>query len=439
MINADKGLSLICNPCANQSYKVDIKSCASLLENIFPKCLWNSLSSPESAAVLIFVIAAALTPLAMLGNWGHATVVNSEQFLATVGPLAESPQVQAAVSEAVSAAIVKQVDTTAIVGDFLGGLLNNDQLSASLSAPIAAGVNKLIGEIVQGFIASDAFQKVWVTLAGATQKSVVAILQGGNEGPVQMQGDQVVLDISDLLTAVQSQLVAQGVSLADKVTVPASDRQIVLFEAPVVAQLQFVYSLTSPILQWFPLLMAILFGLAITLARRRPRMVLAVGIALVVTGGLTTWALGVGKTFFVDQLAGTVFGGASGVFWDTLLNYLMTGLQGLMIFGVVVAIAGWFAGSSRPARNVRSHVVAGLTEIGSSLPENGLSTFLAARADTVRWVITAVTVFILVVGSVMSLTHMIWVLLLAGGLFTLLQVLIAKTEAAAVTADLPAN
>ena len=391
------------------------------------------------AAVLIFVIAAALTPLAMLGNWGHATVVNSEQFLATVGPLAESPQVQAAVSEAVSAAIVKHVDTTAIVGDFLGGLLNNDQLSASLSAPIAAGVNKLIGEIVQGFIASDAFQKVWVTLAGATQKSVVAILQGGNEGPVQMQGDQVVLDISDLLTAVQSQLVAQVVSLADKVTIPASDRQIVLFEAPVVAQLQFVYSLTSPILQWFPLLMAILFGLAITLARRRPRMVLAVGIALVVTGGLTTWALGVGKTFFVDQLAGTVFGGASGVFWDTLLNYLMTGLQGLMIFGVVVAIAGWFAGSSRPARNVRSHVVAGLTEIGSSLPENGLSTFLAARADTVRWVITAVTVFILVVGSVMSLTHMIWVLLLAGGLFTLLQVLIAKTEAAAVTADLPAN
>ena len=391
------------------------------------------------AAVLIFVIAAALTPLAMLGNWGHATVVNSEQFLATVGPLAESPQVQAAVSEAVSAAIVKQVDTTAIVGDFLGGLLNNDQLSASLSAPIAAGVNKLIGEIVQGFIASDAFQKVWVTLAGATQKSVVAILQGGNEGPVQMQGDQVVLDISDLLTAVQSQLVAQGVSLADKVTIPASDRQIVLFEAPVVAQLQFVYSLTSPILQWFPLLMAILFGLAITLARRRPRMVLAVGIALVVTGGLTTWALGVGKTFFVDQLAGTVFGGASGVFWDTLFNYLMTGLQGLMIFGVVLAIAGWYAGSSRPARNVRSHVVAGLTEIGSSLPENGLSTFLAARADTVRWVITAVTVFILVVGSVMSLTHMIWVLLLAGGLFTLLQVLIAKTEAVAVTAELPAN
>ena len=387
------------------------------------------------AAVLIFVIAAALTPLAMLGNWGHATVVNSEQFLATVGPLAESPQVQAAVSEAVSAAIVKQVDTTSIVGDFLGGLLNNDQLSASLSAPIAAGVNKLIGEIVQGFIASDAFQKVWVTLAGATQKSVVAILQGGNEGPIQMKGDQLVLDISDLLTAVQSQLVAQGVSLADKVTVPASDRQIVLFEAPVVAQLQFVYSLTSPILQWFPLLMAILFGLAITLARRRPRMVLAVGIALVVTGGLTTWALGVGKTFFVDQLAGTVFGGASGVFWDTLLNYLMTGLQGLMIFGVVVAIAGWFAGSSRPAKNVRAHMVAGLTDLGSNLPENGLSTFLRERADTVRWVITAVTVFILVVGSVMSLTHMIWVLLLAGGLFTLLQVLIGSKQTSAAPAE----
>ena len=380
------------------------------------------------AAVLIFVIAAALTPIAMVGHWGHATVVNSEQFIATVVPLADSPEVQAAVTEAVTEAIVKQVDTSAIVGDFLGGLLNNDQLSSALSAPIAAGVNKLIGQIVEGFITSDAFQKLWITLASAIQKSVVAILEGGNEGPVQMQGDQLVLDITDLLTAVQAQLVSQGVTIADKVTVPDSDRQIVLFEAPAVAQLQFIYSLASPVLQWFPLLIAILFGLAITLARRRPRMVLAVGLALVVTGGLTTWGLGLGETFFVDQLAGTVFGGASGIFWNTLLNYLIIGLQSLLIFGVVVAVAGWFAGGSRPAVKLRAHLVAGLTEIGSSLPANGLSAFLRARADAVRWIITAVLVFALVVGDVMSLNRMIWLLLLTGGLFTLLQVLIADKK-----------
>lgn len=380
------------------------------------------------AAVLIFVIAAALTPIAMVGHWGHATVVNSEQFIATVVPLADSPEVQAAVTEAVTEAIVKQVDTSAIVGDFLGGLLNNEQLSSALSAPIAAGVNKLIGQIVEGFITSDAFQKLWITLASAIQKSVVAILEGGNEGPVQMQGDQLVLDITDLLTAVQAQLVSQGVTIADKVTVPDSDRQIVLFEAPAVAQLQFIYSLASPVLQWFPLLIAILFGLAITLARRRPRMVLAVGLALVVTGGLTTWGLGLGETFFVDQLAGTVFGGASGIFWNTLLNYLIIGLQSLLIFGVVVAVAGWFAGGSRPAVKLRAHLVAGLTEIGSSLPANGLSAFLRARADAVRWIITAVLVFALVVGDVMSLNRMIWLLLLTGGLFTLLQVLIADKK-----------
>lgn len=390
-------------------------------------------------AVLIFVIAAALTPVAMVGHWGHATVVNSEQFLATVAPLSQSPEVQAAVSEAVTAALVQQVDTSAIVGDFLGGLLNNEQLSSALSAPIAAGINGLIGQLVQGFIASDAFQKVWITLAGATQKSVVAILQGGSEGPVQMQGDQLVLDITDLLTAVQTQLVAQGVSIADKVTVPQSDRQIVLFEAPAVAQLQFIYSLASPILQWFPLLIAILFGIAITLARRRPRMVLAVGAALVVTGGLTTWALGVGENLFVNQLAGTIFGGASGIFWDTMFNYLVAGLQGLLIFGVVVAIAGWFAGSSGPAQKIRAHIVAGLTEIGSSLPENGLSEFLRARADAVRWVITVLLVLALVIGDVMSLTRMIWLLLLAGGLFTLLQVLIANKQKPAAPAGLSAG
>ena len=137
----------------------------------------------------------------------------------------------------------------------------------------------------------------------------------------------------------------------------------------------------------------------------------------------------------VDQLAGTVFGGASGIFWDTMFNYLVAGLQGLLIFGVVVAIAGWFAGRSRPAKNVRAHMVAGLTELGSNLPENGLSAFLRERADNVRWAITAVMVLILVVGDVMSLTRMIWVLLLAGGLFTLLQVLIGSKQTSAAPAE----
>lgn len=388
------------------------------------------------AAVLILVIAAALTPVAMVGHWGHRTLIDNQQFLATVAPLANDPDIQNAVAETVTTAIVNQVDTTAIVGDFLGGLLSNDTLSSTLSAPIAAGINKLIGELVQGFIASDAFQKLWITLTTATQKSVVAILSGGNEGPIQMQGDNVVLNITDLLTAVQTQLVAQGVSIADKITIPESDRQIVLFQAPAVAQLQFIYSLASPILQWFPLLIGALFALSIALARRRPRMVLAVGISVLAAAGATWWALSFGETFFVNQLAGTVFGAASAIFWNTLFNYLVTGLQAMLLFGVVVAVAGWFAGRSRPATKVRGHVVAGLTEIGAAVPDNAFSTFLQDRASTVRWVIAVVLVFILMVGDVLSLTRVIWMILLAAGLFTLLQILIAKKAAPAAPVEL---
>lgn len=375
------------------------------------------------AALVVFILAALLTPIAVVGHWGHRTVIDSERYIATVGPLIEQPEVQEALSVAVTDAVVAQVDTKTQISGLLDTLFPDSRFNDALSAPIAAGINSLIGELVTRFIASDVFAKAWITLNEAAQKGLVRLLEGGEEGPVRMVGDDVVLDLSAALATIQQHLVDNGIDAAANLTIPESDRQIVLMNAPALAQLRLIYSLTSPILQWFPLIIAALFALAVALSRRRARIVVATGIVLAVWGFLLLLALGGGSEAFTNELAGTPFGPASTVFYDTLFTYLISGLQAILVLGIVLVIAGWFGGRTRWARLLRGHVTRGLDEIGDRIP--ALAPFresVGQHVEWVRWAIYAVLVIILLLlNDVASPASVLWVTALGAGLVTATQ------------------
>lgn len=385
------------------------------------------------AALVIFIIAALLAPVALVGHWGHRTVIDSTRYIDTVGPLIEIPEVQDGIATAISDAVIAKVDTKAQVEGLLDGILpNNSTITSLLSAPIAAGVNSLIGELAKRFVASSQFQAVWIALNTAAQRGFVALLEGGQEGPVRLQGDDIVLDISSALGRVQQFLVDNGITAAANITLPANDRQIVLVNSPAISQIQFIYSLTSPILQWFPLVIGALFLLALALARRRARLVVAAGIVLILESGLMTIGLNAGEEAFVDQLAGTPFGPASTIFWSTLLAYLIAGVQAIFVLGIVVIIAGWFGGRTTIARRLRGQVVKGLDEVGDRL--TGLHPFRAsigAHASAVRWAIYTIVGLLLLFADVASPASVLWCVALAAGLLTLVQVLADQPTATA--------
>ncbi|CAB4880860.1 MAG: hypothetical protein F2793_06515 [Actinobacteria bacterium] len=374
------------------------------------------------ASLLIFIIAAVITPVALVGHWGHRTVVDATQYLDTVGPLVDSPEVQEAISTAVSDAIIKQVDVTSLASGLIGGLIDNPTVTSALTAPIAAGVNNLIKELVHTFVASSAFRKIWITTNEVAQRSLVALLEGKPNGPIQVQGDTLVLDISSMLTAAQGALVANGVDLASKITIPQSDSQIVLAQSAAIGQIQFIYELSSPILQWFPLLLALLFGLSVALARNRSRTVLAVGIAMVGLAGASRILMNVGETVFIDQLKDTVFAPASTVFWNTFFNYLLGGLVAVVMLGIFIGLAGWFSGVSRPATKMRTALGRGLHSLGSGLP-GGLRRSVRAYAPVLRWVVAIVMLVVLTTGAAMEVDRVILITLLTAGLFTLIEIL----------------
>jgi hypothetical protein len=379
------------------------------------------------AALLVFVIAVLVTPIALVGHWGHRTVIDTTRYLETVGPLATDPAVQESISEAVTNAITSQIDTEELVGGLLGNIVENPTIKDKLSGPIAAGINGLIGQAVSSFVASDAFAQIWVTLNTGIQKSLLLILEGKDGGPVSLQGDEVVLDVSSLITAVQQNLVDRGVSVAANIPIPDTDKQVVLFSSPALAQIRAIYGLTSPMLAWFPLILAALFALAVWLSRHKGRMVLATGVALIIMTGATKVLLDKAQTIFTDQLQGTIFAPASQAFWDTFFNYLIQGIQAMLALGLIIAIAGWLGSRVNAAAKLRRWLAGGLEELGSEVPASGIARSMASRADVWRTVAAAIGVILLVTGDVLSTWHVIWCVLLTAGLFAGIQLLIGST------------
>jgi hypothetical protein len=375
------------------------------------------------ASLLLFILATILLVPALVGHWGHRTVVDAERYIATVGPLIEQPEVQEALATAVTDAVVAQVNTEDQVGTLLGNLFPDAGFTDQLAAPIAAGINSLIGELVTKFVASEQFATVWIELNTAAQKGVVLILEGKDGGVVRLDGDNLVLDTSVALQAIQQKLIDSGITAAANITIPDSDRQIVLANTPGLAQIQTIYGLSSPILQWLPLIIALMLGGAILLARRRARTTVAAGIVLLVSGVVILLGLGAGQEVFTNQLSGTPWGPAADIFYATLLDYLVAGTQAIVTLGIVVILAGWFGGRTRLARMARGHVTRGLAQLSGRMSDGRPGALPPAMLDYARWLVYAIGVALVLVSDLLSVSTILWISALVAGFVTLAQLL----------------
>jgi hypothetical protein len=379
-------------------------------------------------AAICLVVAALLTTPAAVAFWGQRTLNDSQRYLQTVGPLVDSPQVQAAIATKVTAAIQQQVDVEAILNQVFAGVITDRPRLQALVGPMAGAVNGLIETQVREFIASDTFAEFWVTANTRAQAALVRILQGNEEsGSISLQGDQVVLDLSEVIDQVKQRLVARGLTIVERVSIPDKDRQIVLMDAPRLKQARTIYAFANPVARWLIVVVAVLYLAALMLSRRRPRMTVIIGAVVAANALVVAWALSVGRQLFVDQLAGTEFGPASTVFYDSLLSYLQRGQQVLLWLGLILVVVGWFAGRNRTGAAARAIVAGGLETAGSALadgPVAGAGRWVAANARWLRVVVGALGVVVLLWGNDVSLSRLVWSVVLVGVLLAIVQILI---------------
>lgn len=377
------------------------------------------------AAVLALILGLGLLPLGTITYWGNRTVTDTERYLETMQPLAYDESVQDALAVFITDKIEEQIDPEALVNQVFAGLIEEYPSLKALVPIISGAVDSLIAQVVDRLVRSDQFKQLWDLANVAAQKGLMAILEGRDDGPVSLQGDEVVLDISVLIDQVKQGLVDRGFSAAANINVPQADRQIVLLEAPQLAQIRTIYSFTSPIAAALVYIAILLLVLAVVLARRRPRMTAWAGGGAAVGGGLLVIGLGIGETVFVNTLEGTPFEKASQTFYDQLLKFLYNGAYSLIVLGIIVFAVGLYLCGARWAIELRATVNNLADDIAANVPTGPITSSGEWVAAQARWLRVAVAVLFAImvgIGNDLSVARTIWAALIALLLLGIIQV-----------------
>ncbi len=101
-------------------------------------------------------------------------------------------------------------------------------------------------------VASPAMATLWVTANRTAHAGIVRVLSGQGNGTLSVVNDKVVLNLGPLITQVKQDLVARGLTIADKI--PTVNATFPLFAAPNLAKAQQGYRLLTTLKWVLPLL-----------------------------------------------------------------------------------------------------------------------------------------------------------------------------------------
>jgi hypothetical protein len=306
-------------------------------------------------AGILLVIASLLLPTAIVGHWATTQISNGNQFVDSLAPLSANPDVQALIVDKLTTAIDDQLRIDKTTENLVDGLSTSLKLSEPLkktlnmlSAPLASGIEGLIKDTVTKVVASPAFQKAWSATLTLTHHEIIAILANKPGQAVSVDADGTLsIQLKPLMAEVKAQLVAAHVPFAK--AIPEINTSIPVAKIPDLVTARVAYQVGVGIGAWLPWLVAAVFGAAILIAIRRWRMVMIAGIAVFVMTGIVGIGLSVGRVVLSATLNADI-SQVAGVVYDSVVAYAATVVVGVLVLGVLMALAGALLGLESTAK-----------------------------------------------------------------------------------------
>ncbi len=153
------------------------------------------------AAVLAFLTALLLV-LGVVATWTSRTALDTDKFVARVGPVVEDPTVRAAVATELGDELVRVLDLQSRIAPALPDNLE------FLAGPLASGAETVIRRQVTRFVDSDAFVTLWYASLRLAHTEVVKTLTGSS-APVQVVNGKVAVDLIPVIGQVLGTLEQQ--------------------------------------------------------------------------------------------------------------------------------------------------------------------------------------------------------------------------------------
>ena len=224
---------------------------------------------PVVAGILVLV-AAVLAPLSVLATWANGQIDDTDRYIATVGPLANDPDVQKAVAARVEQVVFSYLDIDAATSALVDAI-NQQGLppaaAATLQAaigPLASGIRNFVSDQILKFVQSDAFEAAWIQANREAHSQLVAALTGKGDA-VKIENGEETIGLATIIDAVKTQLTDAGFAIADRI--PEVNATFTVFQSSDLGKVQTALGLLDDLSTWLPVIGLGLLAIAVILPR----------------------------------------------------------------------------------------------------------------------------------------------------------------------------
>ena len=352
-------------------------------------------------AVVFIVLGCVLAPLGLVAAWTSSIVGDTDRYVDTVRPLAADKDVQNAVADRVTDALMEHIDLTALLQEAAPAqrpLL--EKALGKLGPSLEDAVRSFVHDKAQAIVASDAFQTIWTDANRRIHSSVEKALTGSGGGAVKIENDTVTLDLAPVVDQVKQRLVDSGLTIAGKIPEIHTDFTVVRSED--IGKVKTYFRVLQLAGFWLPVVAVLLIAAGVLLSAHRRRVLIVAALCFAFATLLLGVALTVFRVVYLDALPAGVSQPAAGSVYDTLVRFLRTSVRSAVALGVVVALAAWLTGPGRHAALVRRLWHSGIGAVRSTADHAGLRTgpvgpFVDRYRTWITWILAggAVLAFLL--------------------------------------------
>ena len=209
-----------------------------------------------------------------------------------------------------------------------------------LVAPVIGLARQAAVNATDSFLDSSAAQTLWEDANRVAHSSLLRLLEGDDSGALTAEDGAVVLDLGPMIARVEQRL---GFSIRPT----GGEGRIVLMESDQLAAAQDGVK-TSPLSVLAVILVLALLGVAVWLAEGfRLRVLQVVGIGFVAVGLILMVARRLVGNAVVEALADSSTRDAASTVWLIGTDLLKDIAVALVVYGAVLLVGAWVAGSSR--------------------------------------------------------------------------------------------
>ncbi|RFS84327.1 hypothetical protein D0T12_19615 [Actinomadura spongiicola] len=386
----------------------------------------NLMRTRRAVAALLVALAGFGLVASVIGVWGARTTLETDRWVATVEPLPENPEVNAAMATYLTDQVFTHLNVQGRIVEAL------PPRAAFLAGPVTDAVHDHLRNRVRNFMGTEQFAALWQEANQFAHAQFVAIAEGESE-TVNVQNGTVTLNllpvINDVLVTVSQELptlfgeelrlpalssgevpadLREKVATALGVTLPADFGQVAVYQDGDLTGFQDAVLLFERGIVLLVIGTLVCLALALVVSPGRRRTLLLFGVAVAGSAVVLAAVLRTVGDRLLERVPEGLYRQAASVAVHDVFRTLRDRGDLLLWSGVALAVLMYLVGPGRGAVALRRSAVSGLRAGWSAARSDRVGELVVRHLDVLR--IAGVVVAALVVLLFASWTALLVIL-----------------------------